>query len=86
MLRKVDQTSRLHEIGQPTLAVVPGDDPHIAREQYATLRAIPDCEFVVYDGYPHNIVDAAPERCARELLRFLSKQPMRNAPGTMPVA
>jgi 3-oxoadipate enol-lactonase len=79
MMREVDQTSRLHEIRQPTLAVVPGDDPHIARAQYATLRAIPNCEFVVYDGYPHNIVDAAPERCAQELLRFLSKQPMRDA-------
>ena len=79
MMREVDQTSRLHEIRQPTLAVVPGDDPHIARAQYEALRAIPDCEFVVYDGYPHNIVDAAPERCARELLDFLTKHPARGA-------
>jgi 3-oxoadipate enol-lactonase len=76
MMREVDQTSRLHEIRQPALAVVPGDDPHIARAQYETLRAIPDCEFVVYDGYQHNIVDAVPERCARELLGFLLKHPM----------
>ncbi len=80
MLRQVDLTPRLHEIRQPTLAVVPGDDPHIALAQYEALRAIPNCEFVVYDGYQHNIVDAVPERCAHELLRFLSKRPVRQVP------
>jgi pimeloyl-ACP methyl ester carboxylesterase len=73
MLREIDLTTRLHEIAQPTLAVVPGADPHIARSQYAALCAIPQCEFIVYDGYQHNIVDAVPERCADELRRFLSK-------------
>jgi 3-oxoadipate enol-lactonase len=77
MMREVDLSSRLQAIRQPTLAVVPGDDPHIARAQYETLRAIPDCEFVVYEGYQHNIVDAVPERCARELLGFLAKHPVR---------
>jgi pimeloyl-ACP methyl ester carboxylesterase len=77
MMREVDLTSRLNEIRQPALAVVPGDDPHIALAQYATLRAIPNCEFVVYDGYQHNIVDAVPERCARELLGFLLKHPLQ---------
>jgi 3-oxoadipate enol-lactonase len=79
MMREVDQTSRLHEIRQPTLAVVPGDDPHIARAQYEALRAIPDCRFMVYEGYPHNIVDAVPERCAQELLRFLIEHEGRSS-------
>ena len=73
MMREIDLTTRLHEIAQPTLAVIPDADPHIARSQYAALCAIPQCEFIVYDGYQHNIVDAVPERCADELRRFLSK-------------
>jgi pimeloyl-ACP methyl ester carboxylesterase len=73
MMREIDLTARLREIAQPALAVVPGADPHIAPAQYAALRAIPQCEFIVYDGYQHNIVDAVPERCAGELRRFLSK-------------
>jgi hypothetical protein len=28
---------------------------------------------VVYDGLPHNITDAVPDRCAEELKRFLLK-------------
>jgi hypothetical protein len=32
-----------------------------------------DCEYVEYDGLPHNITDSVPERCAEELKRFLLK-------------
>ena len=71
MMRQVDLSARLHEVPQPTLAVVPGADPHIALEQYEALRQIPHCEFIVYEGLQHNIVDAVPERCAEELLRFI---------------
>ena len=38
-------------------------------------RLIPDCEFVVYEGLPHNITDAVPDRCAQELKRFLLAHP-----------
>jgi pimeloyl-ACP methyl ester carboxylesterase len=71
MMRAVDQSACLGEVRQPTLAVVPGNDPHIAPEQYEVLRRIPKCEFIVYDGLQHNIVDVVPERCAGELLRFI---------------
>ena len=74
MMREIDQSSRLHEIRLPTLAVVPGADPHIALSQYKALLAIPQCKLVVYEGLPHNIVDAVPERCAQELLHFLLKR------------
>ena len=41
-------------------------------EQRLLLRdRVPDVEFVVYHGLPHNITDAVPDRCAQELLRFL---------------
>lgn len=65
---------------QATLVVVPGADPHIAFEQYEALRQIPRCEFIVYEALQHNIVDAVPERCAEELLRFIEAH--RN--GTLP--
>ena len=32
---------------------------------------IPDCEFIVYEGLPHNITDAVPDRCAQDYRRFL---------------
>jgi hypothetical protein len=32
---------------------------------------IANCEFVVYDGLPHNITDAVPDRCAKDYRRFL---------------
>ncbi len=71
LLRSVALGARLGEVRVPTLAVVPGADPHIAPEQYQVLRTIPGCAFVVYEGLQHNIVDAVPERCAQELLRFI---------------
>lgn len=72
VMREVDQSARLHEIKQPMLVVVPDTDPHITLDQYQAVKThAPDCEFVVYAGMQHNITDAVPQRCARELLRFL---------------
>ena len=74
LMASVDLRDRLAEIRCPTLVVVPGNDPlgpvsyyHIFREQ------IPNVEFFVYEGLPHNITDAVPDRCAEELKRFLLK-------------
>lgn len=68
----VDLSDRLREIRCPTLAVVPGRDPIGSRAQYEVLRErIPDVEFVIYEGAPHNIADALADRCAEELRRFL---------------
>ncbi len=74
MMKRVDLTDRIHEIRCPTLSVVPGHDPIGSRAQYEVLRErIPDCEFIVYEGLPHNITDSVPDRCAEELKRFLLK-------------
>lgn len=74
LMTTVDLTEELGRIRCPTLAVVPDHDPISSMAQYEVLRdRIPDCEFVVYEGLPHNITDAAPERCARDLHRFLMK-------------
>ncbi len=74
MMKEVDQTDRLHEIQCPMLNVVPGHDPLGSLEQYEVYRKhVPHCEFIVYEGLPHNITDSVPERCAEDLLRFLLK-------------
>lgn len=74
MMKDVDQTDRLHEIKCPMLNVVPGHDPLGAPGQYEVYKKhVPHCEFIVYEGLPHNITDSAPERCAEDLLRFLLK-------------
>ena len=72
MMAAIDLIPEVHKIRCPVLAVVPGGDPIHAVAEYRLLeKTIPDCEFIVYDGLPHNITDAVPDRCARELLRFL---------------
>lgn len=74
MMKEADLTDRLHEIKCPMLNVVPGHDPLGAPGQYEVYKKhVPHCEFIVYDGLPHNITDSAPVRCAEDLLRFLLK-------------
>ncbi|MBI4190334.1 MAG: alpha/beta hydrolase [Betaproteobacteria bacterium] len=72
LMAGIDLTPELPKIQCPTLAVAPGGDPMHTVDEYRSLeRAIPRCEFIVYEGLPHNITDAVPDRCARELSRFL---------------
>jgi pimeloyl-ACP methyl ester carboxylesterase len=74
LMRSVDLTDRLSEIRCPMLAVVPDHDPISSIAQYEVIRErVPDVEFVVYRGLPHNITDAVPDRCARELAGFLRR-------------
>ncbi len=72
VMAAVDLVSDLHKISCPVLCVVPGEDPIHPVSEYRLLEElIADCEFVVYDGLPHNITDAVPGRCAEDLHRFL---------------
>jgi pimeloyl-ACP methyl ester carboxylesterase len=74
MMVRIDLVPELHKIRCPVLVVVPGADPIHPVDDYLLIkRQIPDCEFVVYEGLPHNITDAVPDRCAEELKRFLAK-------------
>lgn len=74
MMRSFDFISDLHRIRCPTLAIAPGGDPIHTVDHYRALpEKIADCEFVVYDGLPHNITDAVPDRCAQDYRRFLLK-------------
>ena len=74
MMERIDLVPELGRIRCPVLVVVPGADPILSVDNYMLIkRQIPDCEFVVYEGLPHNITDMVPDRCAEELRRFLLK-------------
>ena len=74
MMRRFEVLEDLHRIQCPTLAVAPGHDPIHTTEQYRVLeQRIPRCEFIVYEGLPHNITDAVPDRCAEDLKRFIHR-------------
>src|SRR5699024_8215452 len=61
MMAAADIADDLGKISCPALAVVPSNDPIHRMEQYQVLRdRIPNCEFIVYEGLPHNITDAVP--------------------------
>lgn len=54
----------------PVLAIAPGGGPIHSVQTIARCRnRVPGCEFVVYEGLPHNITDTAPRRCAEDLKR-----------------
>ncbi len=70
-----DWEEELPRIRCPTLIVAPGEEPIGSHDQYERMRArIPGAELISYAGMPHNIGDAAPERCAADLLAFLARR------------
>jgi pimeloyl-ACP methyl ester carboxylesterase len=74
MMKTFDVLDELSRIRCPTLAVAPGGDPIHTVDQYRVLPdLIANCEFLVYEGMPHNITDAVPDRCAQDLCRFMLK-------------
>jgi pimeloyl-ACP methyl ester carboxylesterase len=67
-----DWTEDLPRIACPTLIVAPGHEPIGQNSTYEMMaRAIPLAELLVFEGMPHNIGDAAPERCAAALVGFI---------------
>ena len=74
MMRSFEVLDELHKIKCPVLAVAPGGDPiHTVDNYRAVADRVGNCEFIVYEGLPHNITDAVPDRCAEDLKRFLLK-------------
>jgi len=74
MMREFVVIDDLYRIRCPVLAVAPGGDPIHTVDNYRALPdRIPGCEFIVYEGLPHNITDAVPDRCAEDLRRFIMK-------------
>jgi 3-oxoadipate enol-lactonase len=70
-----DWSDELGRIGCPTLVVVPGAEPIGTTANYEPFRRlVPDVEMQVYEGAPHNICDAFPDRCAGDVLDFLARR------------
>jgi 3-oxoadipate enol-lactonase len=70
-----DWSDELGRIRCPTLVVVPGAEPIGSIANYEPFRRlVPDVEMRVYDGAPHNICDAFPDRCVADVLDFLDRR------------
>ncbi|HEX3417246.1 MAG TPA: alpha/beta hydrolase [Stellaceae bacterium] len=75
LMASYDWSDQLHRICCPTLVVVPGAEPIGSITNYEPFqRLITDVEMRVYEGAPHNICDAFPDRCAGDVLDFLGRR------------
>ncbi|HZU88367.1 MAG TPA: alpha/beta hydrolase [Stellaceae bacterium] len=75
LMARYDWSDELGRIRCPTLVVVPGAEPIGSTANYEPFRRhVPDVEMRVYEGAPHNICDAFPDRCAADVLDFLSRR------------
>jgi 3-oxoadipate enol-lactonase len=75
LMARYDWSDQLGRIACPTLVVVPGAEPIGSTANYEPFRCfVRDVEMRVYEGAPHNICDAFPERCAADVLDFLARR------------
>ena len=75
LMASYDWSEQLHRIRCPTLVVVPGAEPIGSTANYEPFRRlVPDVELRVFEGAPHNICDAYPDRCAGEVRDFLARR------------
>ena len=68
-----DWSDAVARIACPALVVIPGAETVGTVANYEPFR-VPDIEFRTYDGMPHNICDAVPDRCAADLRDFLRRR------------
>jgi 3-oxoadipate enol-lactonase len=75
LMASYDWSDELGRIACPTLVVVPGAEPIGSTANYEPFRRlVPDVEMRIYEGAPHNICDAFPDRCTGDVLDFLSRR------------
>lgn len=74
LMASYDWSGDVGRITCPTLVVVPGAETVGTLDNYEPFRRLQDVEFRVYDGLPHNICDAVPDRCAADLRGFLTRR------------
>jgi 3-oxoadipate enol-lactonase len=75
LMARYDWSDQLGRIACPTLVVVPGAEPIGSTANYEPFRRhLRDVEMRVYEGAPHNICDAFPDRCTGDVLDFLSRR------------
>jgi pimeloyl-ACP methyl ester carboxylesterase len=75
LMASYDWSDEVDRIRCPTLVVVPGAEPIGSTANYEPFRRlVPDVEMRVYEGAPHNICDAFPDRCTADVLDFLGRR------------
>jgi pimeloyl-ACP methyl ester carboxylesterase len=75
LMARYDWSDQLGRIACPTLVVVPGAEPIGSTANYEPFRRhLTDVEMRVYEGAPHNICDAFPDRCTGDVLDFLGRR------------
>lgn len=75
LMTTLDWTEELQRITCPTLLVAAGAETVGDVGAYETMRRrIHDAKLILYEGLPHNICDSVPERCAADVLAFLSER------------
>jgi 3-oxoadipate enol-lactonase len=74
LMASYDWSGEVQRIQCPTLVVIPGAETVGSIANYAPFERLRDVERRVYDGLPHNICDAVPDRCAADLLDFLRRR------------
>lgn len=74
LMASYDWSDRVRAISCPTLVVIPGGETVGSVANYEPFRRLADVEFRVYDGLPHNICDAVPDRCAVDVRDFLRRR------------
>jgi len=75
LMASYDWSDQLGHIQCPTVVVVPGAEPIGSTANYEPFRRhVRDVEMRVYEGAPHNICDAFPDRCAGDVLDFLGRR------------
>ena len=71
LMASYDWSGEVQKIACPTLVVIPGAETVGTVANYDPFRRLADVEFRVYEGLPHNICDAVPDRCAADVRDFL---------------
>ena len=73
LMASYDWSDQVERIGCPTLVVIPGGETVGSIANYAPFRRLRDVETRTYEGLPHNICDAVPDRCAEDVRDFLRR-------------
>jgi 3-oxoadipate enol-lactonase len=71
LMASYDWSGEVEKIRVPTLVVIPGAETVGTVANYEPFRRLADVEFCIYEGLPHNICDAVPDRCAADVRDFL---------------
>jgi 3-oxoadipate enol-lactonase len=74
LMASYDWSGEVQRIQCPTLVVIPGAETVGSLANYDPFRRLGDVEFKTYDGLPHNICDAVPDRCAVDTRDFLIRR------------